>query len=354
MSDYLESGSPEEAKMPRKASRELDFIDFINENADIRYQERATNDMKPRSLLANTSVEDTQNIVEKELLIKYQDTLKQIGLNQARLQEIHGVLRSIHAKDGVFSDIKKQLQEEASRIASELDRLERQLIELEKNPCLQNVIEREKLNLLRERAEATRRELMHRYQESKQIAEQRRKQTEQELMRHYEETRQKTTPKNEQANVQPKQETMPEVHKEESSTKTIKSFFVSIPFSILGLFEFYTIYVAIVLVATLVFWGLSYIPIINTLVDWFFHIRGDSSDILATLIAATLAYVGTSATAEHIINKTRKPTLMLVGIYIAVLNVIFLIVNLINSVAVLPNIIIGIAGIALFYKSKNE
>lgn len=307
-----------------------------------------------RSLLANASVDYMQNIFEKDLLIKYQDTHKQIGLNQVKLQEICDVLSGIHAKEGVFSDIKKQLQEEASSIVSKNEHLDRQLIELEKNPCLQNVIERERQKLLQENEQKAE----QRRKEAERKAKEKAEQTERELMRRYQESRQKAIQKREQANVQPKQETISEVHKEapkkESTAETIKSIFLSIPFSILGLFEFYIIYGLTILVAALVFWALSYIPILNTLIDWLFRVREDTPDMFAMMLAAAIAYFGITATAEHIVSKTRKPSLMLTGIYIVVLNIIFLIVNLINSEAILPNIIIGIAGIVMFYKSKNE
>ena len=142
--------------------------------------------------------------------------------------------------------------------------------------------------------------------------------------------------------------------KKDTATKTIKSVLSSIPFSILGLFEYYIIYGLSVLAIALVFLVLSYIPIINTLVDWFFRIREDTPDMLAMCFAAMLAYLGTTATAEHIIKGTRKKALMLTGIYLVILNIIFLIVNFVNRAAILPNIIIGIAGVVMYYKNKNE
>lgn len=136
--------------------------------------------------------------------------------------------------------------------------------------------------------------------------------------------------------------------------ETIRSFLPSIPFSFLGLLEFYIIYGLSALAVALVFLVLSYIPIINTLVDWLFRIRQDTPDMFTMMVAVGLAYLGTTATAEHIIKGTRKHALMLTGIYLVVLNIIFLIVNLINSDDILPNIIIGIAGIVMFYKNKEE
>lgn len=141
---------------------------------------------------------------------------------------------------------------------------------------------------------------------------------------------------------------------EPKAPKNIKSVLQSIPFSLLGLFEYYIIYGLSVFAIALVFLILSYIPIINTLIDWLFRIREDTPDMFAVFLAAMLAYLGTTATAEHIIKGTRKYSLMLTGIYLVILNIIFLIVNIVNSDFILPNITIGIAGIVMFYKYKDE
>lgn len=166
-----------------------------------------------------------------------------------------------------------------------------------------------------------------------------------------------STRKAEEEKAKLKQEVTPQVPKEEPrkevSSLTIKGFLVSIPFSILGFLEFYAIDILTTLLLSLLFLGLSYIPIISTLIDWLFYIRKDTPDMLAMMVSAILAYLGTTATAKHIVKGTRKHALILTGIYLVVLNIIFLIVNLINGAAILPNIIIGIAGIVMFYKNKD-
>jgi hypothetical protein len=144
------------------------------------------------------------------------------------------------------------------------------------------------------------------------------------------------------------------VEEQKSTFETIKNFLIAIPFSLLGFVEFYLIYALVFLAVSLLFLGLSYIPIISTLLNWFFEFRGDTPDIFAMLFAATIAYLGTTATLNHIIKGTLKPTLILLGIYLFVLNIIFLIVNIINDGALLANILTAIAGILMFYKAKQE
>jgi flagellar biosynthesis GTPase FlhF len=172
--------------------------------------ERYERGFSNRSLLADASVDDMQNILEKDLLIKYQDILNKICLNQVKLHDTHELLRGIHAGDsGVFSDIKNELQEQASNIASELNQLDRQLIELERNQSLQNIIEREKVKA----EEQIRKEVLERYKEK--AAE-----TERELMARYQESRQKALQRREQVQQQQKQESISEVHKEEPKRET--------------------------------------------------------------------------------------------------------------------------------------
>ena len=134
-----------------------------------------------------------------------------------------------------------------------------------------------------------------------------------------------------------------------------KSIFASIPLSILGLLAFYLVYGIAFLIIALLFWIISYIPILNTLFDWLFRIREDTPDMFAMFTSTVIAYFGYAATIGLISKKaeTQKLTLMLTGIYLIVLNVIFLIANLVFRNAILPNILLGIAGIVIFFNGKN-
>ena len=336
-------------------SRELDFIDFINEQAEKEGRSEPTKPLTNRELLANALESIEEYPSEEDILIKYKDTLLQLNQKVQELHDTQELWDNISAgSDKNYLTIKNQLQDEAFNIASQRDDLDRQLIELEQNPILQKIIERERLKDLGEKASQRMKELKVKYEEHK--AE---KELEQmELMNRYRETRQAAIQKRREAESQLKQESTPTASKEEPKierkTDTIKSFLSSIPFSFLGLLEFYIIYGLTILGIALVFLLLSYIPIISTLVDWLFRIREDTPDMFAMCFATMLAYLGTMATAAHINKGIQKHALMLTGIYLVVLNIIFLIVNLINNDAIFANVTIGIAGIVMFYKSKNE
>lgn len=127
-------------------------------------------------------------------------------------------------------------------------------------------------------------------------------------------------------------------------------------FSVLGLLEFYLIYGLSFLAIGLVFWAVSYIPVISAIVEWLFSVRGDTPDMFAMMLAVALAYVCFTETAERVIKneKTLKTTWIFTGICLAVINTIFLVANLIFHNAILVNILFAIVGIVIFFKGKNK
>lgn len=148
-----------------------------------------------RSALANLSVEDIENVFERDMLLKYQDTLRQYNQTVQETDDTCELLRNMYAgDDGYYLSVKKGLEETASRLASRRDTLERKLIDLQNDPILKNVIEQEKAKAkerweqkaeqrrkeaearAKESAERTERELRERYQKSRQEAQQKREQ----------------------------------------------------------------------------------------------------------------------------------------------------------------------------------
>lgn len=140
----------------------------------------------------------------------------------------------------------------------------------------------------------------------------------------------------------------------EKSSK-VGSVLASIPLSILGALEVHIIFGLTNLIISLVFWLLLYIPILSSIVEWWFRIGENTPDMVAMFVAVMVAYICTNITATHIIKKTetRKLTLTLSGIYLIVFNAIFIIINLKYNDAILANVLLGIAGIAILYKGKN-
>lgn len=137
--------------------------------------------------------------------------------------------------------------------------------------------------------------------------------------------------------------------------KKFKSVIPAIPLSVLGLLEIYFNYLISTIIFALIFKGISYIPILNKLMDILFYIREDSPDMVVVLVSAVLSYVLLIATVERIIKKhlTRKYAIKFTGIYLVSLNVIFLIINVASQNNIMSNIGLAFVGIAALIKSNS-
>lgn len=135
-----------------------------------------------------------------------------------------------------------------------------------------------------------------------------------------------------------------------------KSIFASIPLSVLGLLEFYIVEIIAVLVIMLIHIIISYIPILNIIDEWFSRKAGSDIVEASLCFGTAFAYSALTETAERILKsaETRRFTLIFTGVLLVILNVVFLITNIINHEAVLANIIIIAAGIVLFIKNKDK
>lgn len=279
-------------------SRELDFIDFIDELAES--EGRARSEVKPmsnRQLLANAIANIDEYPNEKDILLKYKNAI-------LKLVQVSGTAQA--------------------------ENIENELRELEEK--LQSVIAIEKRKAFSEAAAKAKEEterLKALYNQHKECNE-----------------------NQERPQVNPTVQVNTKAEKEKNSKA--KSILTSIPLSVIGLLEFYLIYGIAFLIIALLFWLISYIPILSTLVDWLFRIREDTPDMFAMFASTGIAYLGFTVTIEHISKKveTKKLTLMFVGIYLIVLNVLFLIINLKYNDPILANILLTIAGIVIFFKGK--
>lgn len=142
----------------------------------------------------------------------------------------------------------------------------------------------------------------------------------------------------------------------QEKTGSIKSILASIPLSILGALEVHLIYGLTNLIVSLLFWLISYIPIIKNIVGYLLMVGDNTADGFAMFVATMLAYLGFMATSEHVIKKgeTKKFTLILTGIWLAVFNILFVIINLVYNDPILGNVLLAIAGTIIFFRGKNE
>ena len=129
-----------------------------------------------------------------------------------------------------------------------------------------------------------------------------------------------------------------------------KAFF----FSIIAFIAFYLCYFVVMFAFAAVYTILDKIPIIGSIVRFLFTIRGDSPDILAWILSTVLAYNATVWMLHrfHDTEPSENLSLKITGITLLVLNVIFLVVNIISGTPFFPNIAVGISGFLMFRRGN--
>lgn len=135
----------------------------------------------------------------------------------------------------------------------------------------------------------------------------------------------------------------------------LTSTLASVPLSILGVLFVHLVYGLTNLIISLVFLGISYVPVLKLIVKLILLAGDNTPDMFAMFFATMVAYHIFVAAVERIIKKveTRKLTLILTGIFLTVSNVFFVIINLIYRDPILGNALLSISGIAIFCKGRN-
>lgn len=149
---------------------------------DMLFQDRDTDSISNRSLLANALESAAQNDIERNRLEEYRGKIDLLNSEEQKLQGLRSEIRELSFAKGP-KDTKriKELQFEANKTANRINIIDRQLLRLEAAAPLQNVLQREKkmaykraeqkgkeaLAAYREKATKTQREIISRYQESR-------------------------------------------------------------------------------------------------------------------------------------------------------------------------------------------
>ena len=131
--------------------------------------------------------------------------------------------------------------------------------------------------------------------------------------------------------------------------------FLSIIFSLLAVVAFYIVATISIILFSVLIHLISIIPILKFLTNVFL---ANSGGFLMDIIYGVCAYLAVAIVgfiSEKIIKKepTRNLSLMITGIILVIMNVLFLIINLILGHSVIANIIFGIAGFILFHSGKE-
>ena len=126
--------------------------------------------------------------------------------------------------------------------------------------------------------------------------------------------------------------------------------------ALLGLIIFAAVYFLSYLIIGGIINLLLKIPVIDKLLGWMFHLRGDTPDMMLSVLAPTIAYFVTMGVQESInkASSTRGLSCMLIGIIIMVIHILSIVINLIYGDGILKNIIQSIAGFIFFSSGKGE
>ena len=143
-----------------KASRELDVIDYMNEQAEREGRELA----KPRSnreILANALESSAQHEVEKKRLAEYKAKIKDLDAEQEKLKNLKAEIKELtFGKEKKDPAKLKALREEAVKTENRIKYYDKKLLELEAMTAIKNVLEVEKLRSFKS-AMSKAREIMH-------------------------------------------------------------------------------------------------------------------------------------------------------------------------------------------------
>ncbi len=129
-----------------KHSRELEFIDYVNEQAEsVDTAQEARRPLSNRSLLANALMSVAQNDAEKEKLAEYKQKIAFIDSKQVKLDEIRAKIKELSfAKGPRDNEAITELRLRAEKLANSINYNDRQLLDLESTQALKGVIKREK------------------------------------------------------------------------------------------------------------------------------------------------------------------------------------------------------------------
>lgn len=132
--------------------------------------------------------------------------------------------------------------------------------------------------------------------------------------------------------------------------------FKAISTALLGLIVFGLIYFLTYLIAGGIIYVLSLIPIIGNLIDWLFQVRGDTPDMMLSILAPAVAYYGTLC-MQSAINKdapTRGLSCVILGVILVAIHALSLVSNLLTGGRILENITQSIAGFIIFKSGRED
>lgn len=132
--------------------------------------------------------------------------------------------------------------------------------------------------------------------------------------------------------------------------------FKSILLSVVAFIVFFLSFLIASFAILFVFGILLRIPIVNTLLGWFFKSRGDTPSSLTLCLSAVFSYLATTSLVEKITKEpaTGGLSLILSGSYILIFQSISLIANIVTGGSFLINIVIVVSSIVMIFRGKEQ
>lgn len=132
--------------------------------------------------------------------------------------------------------------------------------------------------------------------------------------------------------------------------------FTAILLAILGFFSFALSYLLSYFVLGGIVYGLSKIPLLGKLFDFIFFLRGDSPDLMLSLLCPGIAYMATIAILNALTksNSTMGLSCIIIGVCIMLLQAIALVINLVYGEGIWKNIVLIIAGFMLLSSGSGN
>ena len=146
-----------------------------------KFQYKDENSLDSRNLLANALITTAKVGEERNLLRNYQSKINLINAEEQKLTEIR---KKLFTKNAVDSEERKKLQHEAKAIATRINKYDKELLKLESMAPMKKVLQKEKdlatkrqkqkdaeaMREYKETVAKTQREIMDRYQKSREKA----------------------------------------------------------------------------------------------------------------------------------------------------------------------------------------
>ncbi len=190
----VDSGSPKSHKTGNDSRRESTYqeVPTVTDPDGALHQDRESNSVSNRTLLANALESVAQNDMERNRIAEYKEKIAQLDAQEKKLRELNAQIKELSFAKGP-RDTKKirELRDEAIMTTNRIGIYDKQLLRLEASAPLQKVLEREKskaykraeqkgkeaLEEYKAKAEAQQKETAEKWRESRKKAVEGRKKT---------------------------------------------------------------------------------------------------------------------------------------------------------------------------------